>query len=91
MKESHAIAAPRQPSDYPGRETDCLAALRPAVADLAETTQDGVVAAMSGEFTQEWLALARKAEKAGWGRDEASAAIERLAREYEGAKGTLFD
>ncbi|MBP2234683.1 aspartokinase [Sinorhizobium kostiense] len=91
MAETHAISRPRALSDYPGREADCVAALRPAVAELAETSQDSIVAAMGGEMTDDLLALARKAEKAGWRFEEASDAIEKLAREYEGAKGTIFD
>ena len=51
MKESHAISRPQRDSDYPGRQADCLAALRPAVADLAETSQDSVVAALGGDVT----------------------------------------
>ena len=50
-----------------------------------------IVAAMGGELTGELLELAHRAEDAGWAADEASAAIEVLAREYEGAKGTIFD
>lgn len=91
MEDSQAISRPRQPSDYPGRQTDCIAALRPAVSDLAATSQDSIVAAIGGEMTDELLALAHRAEEAGWTLDEASAAIEALAREYEGAKGTIFD
>lgn len=91
MVETHAISRPRALSDYPGREADCVAALRPAVAELAETSQDSIVAAMGGEMTDDLLALAREAEKAGWRFEEASVAIEKLAREYEGAKGTIFD
>lgn len=91
MEKSHAISQPRHSTDYPGRQADCLAALRPAVADLAATSQDSVVAAMGGELTDALLALAHRAEEAGWKPDEVSAAIEKLAREYEGAKGTIFD
>ncbi|MCA1439550.1 hypothetical protein I6F07_04795 [Ensifer sp. IC4062] len=91
MEDSQAIPRPRQTSDYPGRQTDCVAALRPAVSDMAATSQDSIVAAIGGEMTDELLALAHRAEEAGWTFDEASAAIETLAREYEGAKGTIFD
>lgn len=91
MEESQAISRPQRPSEYPGREMDCIAALRPAVSDLAATSQDSIVAAMSGELTEELLELAHRAEAAGWTFEEASAAIEALAREYEGAKGTIFD
>ncbi len=42
-------------------------------------------------MTDDLLALAHRAEAAGWTFEEASAAIEELAREYEGAKGTIFD
>ncbi|WEX74269.1 hypothetical protein PYH37_001663 [Sinorhizobium numidicum] len=91
MEHSHAISGPRQASDYPGRQADCVAALRPAVADLATTSQESIVAAIGGELTDDLLALAHRAEKAGWTFEEASAAIETLAREYEGAKGTVFD
>jgi hypothetical protein len=91
MVETHAIPGPLHAFDYPGRQVDCVAALRSAVADLASTSQDSIVAAMGGEITDELLALAHKAEEAGWSFDEACDAIERLAREYEGAKGTIFD
>ena len=91
MDEAQAISPPRGGSDYPGREADCIAALRPAVSDLAATSQESIVAAMGGELTGELLELAHRAEDAGWAADEASAAIEVLAREYEGAKGTIFD
>lgn len=91
MDEAQAISPPRRGSDYPGREADCIAALRPAVSDLAATSQESIVAAMGGELTGELLELAHRAEDAGWAADEASAAIEVLAREYEGAKGTIFD
>ncbi|MCZ4091305.1 hypothetical protein [Sinorhizobium psoraleae] len=91
MEETQAISRPQQSSDYPGRQTDCVAALRPAVSELATTSQDSIVAAIGGEMTDELLALAHRAEEAGWTFEEASAAIETLAREYEGAKGTIFD
>ncbi|MQW88307.1 hypothetical protein [Sinorhizobium saheli] len=91
MDEAQAISQPRGASDYPGREADCIAALRPAVSELAATSQESIVAAMGGELTGELLELAHRAEEAGWTADEASAAIEVLAREYEGAKGTIFD
>ncbi|MDX0764792.1 hypothetical protein GOD36_21375 [Sinorhizobium medicae] len=91
MEESQAISRPQRPSDYSGRQMDCVAALRPAVSDVAATSQESIVAAMSGELTDELLALAKRAERAGWTFDEASAAIQELAREYEGAKGTIFD
>lgn len=91
MVESHAISAPRHASDYSGRQADCIAALRPAVADLAAKSQDSIVAAMGGDMTGDLLTLAHEAEGVGWGFDEARDAIEKLAREYEGAKGTIFD
>ncbi|WP_026614541.1 hypothetical protein [Ensifer aridi] len=91
MEDSHAISPPQQSSDYPGRQADCMAALRPAVSDMAATSQDSIVAAMGGEMTDELRDLAHKAEDAGWTFEEASAAIEALAREYEGAKATIFD
>ncbi len=91
MEESHAISRPQRDSDYPGRQADCIAALRPAVSDLAATSQDSIVAAIGGEMTGELVALAHKAEEAGWRFEEASAAIETVAREYEGAKGAIFD
>ncbi|QFI69954.1 hypothetical protein EKH55_5080 [Sinorhizobium alkalisoli] len=46
---------------------------------------------MGGEMTGELLTLAHEAQGAGWSFDEAREAIEKLAREYEGAKGTIFD
>jgi hypothetical protein len=91
MAESQAISRPERDSDYPGRQADCIAALRPAVADLAATSQDSIVAAIGGEMTGDLVALAHDAEGAGWSFKEASAAIETLAREYEGAKGAIFD
>jgi hypothetical protein len=91
MEESQAIPRPQRASDYSGRRMDCIAALRPAVSDLAATSQESIVAAMGGELTDDLLALAHRAEAAGWTFEEASAAIEELAREYEGAKGTIFD
>lgn len=91
MEDSHAISPPQQASNYPGRQADCIAALRPAVSDMAATSQDSIVAAMGGEMTDELRDLAHKAEDAGWTFKEASAAIEALAREYEGAKATIFD
>jgi hypothetical protein len=42
-------------------------------------------------MTGDLVALAHRAEEAGWSFKEASAAIETLAREYEGAKGAIFD
>lgn len=91
MVESHAISAPRHASDYSCRQADCIAALRPAVADLAAKSQDSIVAAMGGGMTGDLLTLAHESEGVGWGFDEARDAIEKLAREYEGAKGTIFD
>ncbi|MCA1369624.1 hypothetical protein I6F15_19735 [Bradyrhizobium sp. BRP14] len=91
MEDSHAISPPQQPTEYAGRQADCIAALRPAVSDMAATSQDSIVAAMGGEMTDELRDLAHKAEDAGWTFKEASAAIEALAREYEGAKATIFD
>ncbi|PDT51755.1 MULTISPECIES: hypothetical protein [Sinorhizobium] len=91
MADSHAISRPQREADYPGRQADCVAALRPAVADLAAKSQDSIVAAIGGEMTDDLAALAHQAEAAGWSYKEASSAIETLAREYEGAKGAIFD
>ncbi|AUX78021.1 MULTISPECIES: hypothetical protein [Sinorhizobium] len=91
MADSHAISRPQRDADYPGRQADCVAALRPAVADLAAKSQDSIVAAIGGEMTDDLAALAHQAEAAGWSYKEASSAIETLAREYEGAKGAIFD
>ncbi|WP_313665844.1 hypothetical protein [Shinella sp.] len=41
----------------------------------------------AGDFAE----LVAQAERAGWRTDEACAAIRQLAREQEGARGTLFD
>lgn len=65
MEESQAISRPQRASDYPGRQMDCIAALRPAVSELAATSQESIVAAMGGELTDDLLALARRAEAAG--------------------------
>ncbi|ASY58347.1 hypothetical protein SS05631_c34330 [Sinorhizobium sp. CCBAU 05631] len=61
------------------------------MADLAAKSQDSIVAAIGGEMTDDLAALAHQAEAAGWSYKEASSAIETLAREYEGAKGAIFD
>ena len=91
MQPQHAISSPQQAGDYPERDMDCLAALRPSVADLATTSADTVSAVMAGDLPEPFAEVARRAEQAGWRRAEAEAAIRHLAREYEGAKGTIFD
>jgi hypothetical protein len=91
MKSQHAIEPPRQSGDYSGREVDCLAALRPSVADLVLRFPEALAGAMAGDISSQFAELARQAVKAGWQRNEAEASIRRLSREQEGARGTLFD
>ena len=91
MPTAHHIAKPRKSGSYPGRESDCAAALRPAMSELAITQPKAVVAALGGTLEGGILELANAAVEAEWNYDEAVAAITRLARECEGAKGALFD
>jgi hypothetical protein len=91
MEPSASISAPGQPGFYPGRQEDCVAALRPAVAGLAEQSKQDIVAAFNGGFTESLDTLAHRAEAAGWSYDEAKRGIERLVREYEGAQAAIFD
>jgi hypothetical protein len=84
MPHQHAIEPPKD-------SADCVAALRPAVADLAIAAPEDLTATMTtgpaGDFTE----LLAQAGRSGWRADEADAAIRQLAREQEGARGTLFD
>lgn len=91
MQHQHAIEPPRQTGNYPGRDADCIAALRPSVADLAVTSPEDLSTAMAGNMSGGFAELAGRAEQAGWQQGEAEAAIRQLAREQEGARGTLFD
>jgi hypothetical protein len=91
MQPQHAIEPPRRAGGYPGRDADCLAALRPSVTDLAIASTDALCAVMAGGMPGDFAELARRAEGAGWQRGEAEAAIRHLAREQEGARGTIFD
>ena len=91
MQSQHAIEPPRHAAEYSGRDADCLAALRPLVADLAVTSPDGLPAAMAGDMSGDFVELVRRAEDVGWRREETEAAIRQLAREQEGARGALFD
>lgn len=91
MESQHAIQGPQQAGDYAGRDVDCLAALRPSVADLAISSGETLSAAVRGEISGDFAALVRRAEAAGWKGHEAEAAIRRLARELEGAEGIIFD
>ena len=91
MQHQHAIEPPRQAADYSGRDADGIAALRPSVADLAVAFPEALSAAMRGNLCGEFADLVRRAEAAGWRRDEAEVAIRQLAREQQGARGTFLD
>ena len=91
MQPQHAVEPPRDQAEYSGRDMDCVAALRPSVADLAVAFPEELSGAMAGDMSGEFAELVRRAEEAGWGREEVEAAIRQLAREQEGARGTLFD
>jgi hypothetical protein len=96
MPLSHQISSPREPGQYEGRKADCTAALRPLVANIATAEPEALVAALNGNMNSlekdTALALVIKAAKsAGWGSEEIGPAVMRLAREYEGAKGAIFD
>jgi hypothetical protein len=91
MEPQHRIEPPQHEARYPGRDADCVAALRPSVAELAVTYPEGLTAAMAGETSRDFAALVQRAVKVGWRPEEAEAAVRRLAREQEGARGTLFD
>jgi len=91
MQQTHLISSPGRQGAYPERDMDCAIALRPALSELAEQQQDLVAAAIGGNFTTELVGLIEQARAAGWSPDEAKVAIVQLAREYEGAKGTVFD
>ena len=91
MQLTHSIPGPAGREAYGGRELDCVNALRPAVAELAERNKEILAGAMAGEMSEELEALIAAGEAAGWSRQEAEAAIVRLAREYEGAQGAIFD
>jgi hypothetical protein len=91
MNLQHAIEPPRQGGNYPGREADCVAALRPSVADLVFSSPVALAGAMAGDMSAEFAELVARAGEAGWRRGEAEAAIRQLSREQEGARGTLFD
>lgn len=96
MSLSHQISSPREPDQYEGREADCTAALRPLVADIATAEPEALVAALNGNMDslEKDTALAfviEAAKSAGWDSEEVGPAVMRLAREYEGAKGAIFD
>ncbi|MGF6178511.1 hypothetical protein ABIE33_006831 [Ensifer sp. 4252] len=91
MTLTHQISAPRREGPYEGREADCVAAMRPGVAEFFTTQPDELASALQGEIREHLAPLARRAEAAGWGVEEVRTALSRLAREYEGAKGAIFD
>ncbi len=91
MQPQHAIEPPRSAGGYPGRDVDCIAALRPSVADLATAPDEALPAIFAGGSPPEFVELVRRAEEAGWEPAEADAAIRQLVREQEGARGTIFD
>ncbi|WLS10985.1 hypothetical protein Q9314_19320 (plasmid) [Shinella sumterensis] len=91
MPHQHAIEPPKESADYPGRSADCVAALRPAVADLAIAAPEDLTTTMTTGPAGDFAELVAGAERAGWRADEAQDAIRQLAREQEGARGTLFD
>ena len=91
MTPQHAIASPKSAADYPGRDADCLAALRPSVADLSTTSGEPLATVLDGEIPEAFAKLVRRAEQVGWTKEEAEAAVRHLARELEGAKGAIFD
>lgn len=91
MKAEHAIPAPQSADAYPGRDADCLAALRPSAAELAVTSQEHVTIIGANELPDELKPLVDRAEQAGWTRKEAEEALRQLARELAGAQGTIFD
>ncbi|HEV7249895.1 MAG TPA: hypothetical protein VGN93_23200 [Shinella sp.] len=90
MQPQHKISSPRQAGDYAGRDSDCLASLRPSVADLVGSGEI-LATIIAGGMTGTVADLVRRAERAGWTQREAETAIRSLAREFEGAKGAIFD
>ena len=91
MQQTHLISSPGRDGAYPERDMDCAIALRPAFAELAETSKGVVAAAIGGEFSAEVVGLIEQASAAGWSPEEAKAAIVQLAHEYAGAQGMIFD
>jgi hypothetical protein len=91
MEARHAISSPERADDYPGRGADCMAALRPSVAELAVTSGDALSTVIKGEMPDSYADLVRRAGEAGWNEDEARDAVRALARELEGVKGAVFD
>lgn len=88
---AHALASPPRSGDYPGRAQDCLAALRPLVADIATNAPASAVTGAGGDPGSVIDAIVRRAVEAGWREEEARKAAATLAREYEGARGVAFD
>lgn len=96
MSLPHKISPPRQPGKYEGRAADCTAALRPLVADIATAEPEALISALNGKINSLEMDTAldsviEAAKSAGWGSEEIGNAVMRLAREYEGAKGAIFD
>lgn len=89
MKPQHAISSPAQDQDYPGRQADCLAALRPSVADIAGSGEpllpDGP------EMSAPLAILVERVGQAGWSQGETITAIRALGRELQGTSHTMFD
>lgn len=91
MTLEHQISAPRREGFYEGREIDCVAAMRPVMAELSTIAPDALVSAQNGQISNHLTPIVREAEAVGWSVDEVRNAVARLAREYEGAKGVIFD
>lgn len=76
------IASPREALQYPGREADCVAALRPWVAILC-IAREGVLAALVEDRCLNGCEeLFTHSERAGWGREETGRAARHIAREF---------
>lgn len=71
--------------------SDCRKLIRPLFDRLVERNREAIAAALGGEFSDELEQLAAAAVESGCRPEEARSVIIQLAREYEGARGAVFD
>ena len=74
------LKSPLNAGRYKDRDIDCQEALEKPFMDIAGLHSGDVVAAAGGTLSPVFMALAKRAESAGWSLEEAEVAISELAQ-----------
>jgi len=74
------LKGPQSEGKYRDRDIDCQEALQKAFMEVVRLNASGVVDAAGGKMSPQMMALAKRAESAGWSLEEAEVAISELAQ-----------